>query len=285
MTEFSSASRNALVRTELRASEALSAAFEQAGLRPAAVVLDVLWKLIWLLITAALVGALLVLIYQRLVSIEIQGGAAAVQNPVAVMILFRELWALYASTIFWALSVIAGISWVTWTLLESYVRGVMAETHPPFGRSASRRFITFLASAVIKQVMLVSILVLIGVITLGPRLSRPVLEWNPVWESSRSSLLVGAVFFLTAWFILTVLETAIRTDSLEALGSQLFTILGVVASLVVIEATAVGGAAGVAVILMAFVANVRSFLVFLLALAVSVFALQIVHSYLTAVKI
>jgi len=266
-------------------NDALWAGFSRANHRIGDVILDVLWKGIWLAITGGLMFGFLAWFYSELQSITVNGPPDVLRNPLALAVLTRQLWAAYASTFFWFALGLVSMSALSWILLESYFRaGLVPGSAEPFLRSASHHFTTFLASAVLKFVIVSSAIVTLGLIVFERYLSTPLAEWRNLWPESRLSFVVVIVICAVLWFALTIVETLMRVDALDLMATHLFLTVGLIATLFVFEAMIVVSVILGQSLLMTTLSGAVGQLVIVVTGLISLAALIALHSYLLVVR-
>ena len=263
-------------------NEVLSAGFSAANRRLAGVFLDLLWKIAW----AAATGAALLLVASwfsaQLGSLKLNG--VPLRNPAAVAVLTRELWNRYAATLFWMGILVVALSKTTWFLLEAYFRAGILSIDGSFFEKASRHFRLFIASSVMKTVFCAAAGALLLLIVFGRYLSSPVSDWRVMWPETRPPFLVALVIWATIWFAMTLLETLIRSGSLDLLGTDLFVLVGLLATLVTFEGM-MAGAVMIGVITVSSIATgPAGVLITLAAAGLGVLGLTILHSYLLLVR-
>jgi hypothetical protein len=273
-----------MIRT-MTLSSILMRGFAHANQRLGAILLDIAWKIVWLGITGLGFLTVLIWINAEIGSIEITGAAPALNNPVALAILGRELWNAYAATV---LSVIAGVlltSTILWIILEAYFRaGLLPASDESFTQSASRYFRLFLASTVAKAITATSVFVLFAVIVFGRFVRTPVAEWNTLWRDTRGSFAVALAISIVLWFAMTLLETLIRSESMELLGRELFIVVGLFAILTTIEGFVLAILLGLILLVSGFLSGLSGLLIMAAVLVLSAGALSAVRSYLLIVR-
>jgi hypothetical protein len=247
------------------------------------IVADVFWKIVWGILAVLMLLGVALWINGEIGSIEISG--PSVENPIAFMVLARQIWSQYAATIFWLLAGWAAVSVAAWILLEAYFRaGLLPDSGESFPRCAAENFKRYLASAVLKTLVMASSVVLVGLMVFGGFLNTPVDEWGTAWADSRPAVFTGLIICVGVWFALTVLETAIRADALESLGRELFVVAGVIGTLVAFEWCIVTSVALGLAILTSIVSSSSGVLLFLGTAAVSILFLTILHGYLLVAR-
>jgi hypothetical protein len=264
-------------------NEVLSAGFSAANQRLGGVFLDLLWKIAWALLSGAALFLLVSWISSQLGSIQ-TNGPLPLQNPVALALLTRELWNRYAASLFWMVVLLIGLSKTIWVLLEAYFRAGILSVDGSFFQKASRHFRLFIASSVMKSGFAAIVGALLLLIVFGRYLSAPVADWNAMWPETRPPFLVALVIWIAIWFALTLFETLFRSGSFELLGTDLFTVVGLIGTLVIFEAM-IMGAAIVGVLAVASIATGPVGVLIKFAVSVlAVLGLTVLHSYLLLVR-
>jgi hypothetical protein len=237
--------------------DVLRKAFAAAHQRPGLIFLDLLWKAIWLIATIA---ALL------LVAAWFGSGVRAIAwqdtgvRPVNVWIattLLRELWEASKAEILWTVSSVLLLSAFSWLFLEAFVRSRMVD------QSKTK---LFFASGASKAMILAAMgIVMIPVCILG-------------------ATTLAAVIFLTFDFFLTILDTLIRGDAVDLLGTDLIRVTGLIGILVSFETMV--GASCVVLLIAGFlhVARLMDATVMLGAACVCIVFLNLLHGYLLLVR-
>src|SRR5262245_32490176 len=263
-------------------NEVLSAGFSAANRRLGEIFLDLAWKIAWAGVTGAALLLLASWISAQLRSLQING--IPLQNPVAAAVLTRALWNRYAGSLFWMGILVVALSKITWILLEAYFRAGILSIDGSFFHKASRNFRLFVASSVMKTVLCAAAVALLLLIVFARYLSSPIADWGKMWPETRPPFLVALVIWLAIWFAMTLLETMIRSGSLDLLGTDLFTVLGLMATLVTFEGM-MTGAVIIGVIAVASIATgPAGALMALAAAALGGLGLTILHSYLLLVR-
>jgi hypothetical protein len=264
---------------------ALSDGFSLAHCRLGAIVLDLVWKLIWLVVMAAVFAVLGIWIYWEGGSIGIQAPAEALRNPVALMALAREIWGRYSGLFVSILLVFLITAALSWILLEAYFRsGILPDHHTSFFQSATRYFKRFIVSSALKQALMMVLSIPISVIVFGPYITAPPAEWRNLWLDSRGLLIVAGLISIALWLVVTIFETAIRADVLDLLRRDIFTVAGLIATLLIFEGMIVASAVGLGIIMMSFVTDAAGVLMVLMVAVGTLIVLNILHSYLMVVR-
>ena len=235
-----------------------------------------------------MIGAALFLIASwisgSLGSIQMNRSGIPLQNSVAIAILTRELWNRYAASLFWLVVLLVGVSKITWILLEAYFRAGILCVDGSFFQKASRHFRLFIASSVMKATFSAIAGALLLVIVFGRYLSTPVAEWSTMWPETRPTFYVALVIWIAIWFALTLFETLIRSSSLDLLGTELFTVVGLVGTLVTFEAMLIAAAILAVVVVASFASGPVGVLITTAAAGFAIVGLTILHSYLLLVR-
>src|SRR5207249_3204584 len=103
-------------------SAILSNGFWLAHRRPGAIMLDLVGKLIWLVIAAAIAIGVAAGIYWKIGSLGVREPAELLRNRAALMALARQIWTRYATTFLSTAVVSVVVLGITWMLLEAYFR-------------------------------------------------------------------------------------------------------------------------------------------------------------------
>jgi hypothetical protein len=263
-------------------NEVLSAGFSAANRRLTGVFLDLAWKIAWAAATVATLLLLASWISSQFGSLQING--VPLQNPVAAAVLTRELWNRYAASLFWTVLLIVAFSKMVWVLLEAYFRAGILSFDGSFFQKASRHFRLFIASSVMKTAFCAAAGAFLLLTVFGRYLSSPISDWTVMWPETRPVFLVALIIWATIWFAMALLETLIRSGSLELLGTDLFTVVGLMATLVTFEAM-MACAALIGVTIVASIATgPAGALLTLAAVGLAVLGLTILHSYLLLVR-
>jgi len=173
----------------------LEAGFALAHQRLRLVLLDLLWKAIWLGITALLLGGVGFWLVTKLANLQWQGPELGLPKPIIAAVLLREFWRAYSRA---GLLVLAGIVAVTAGLrivLEAYFRG------------GAQHFWVFAGSRLARTAVLLAATLMLGM-----------LVW---WDRTAGLAFIAAALMLGTWFMTVVAETLVRKDAVEVLGADL----------------------------------------------------------------
>src|ERR1041385_426063 len=239
-------------------SEVLRQGFRLANHRPRLIFLDLAWKSIWLVLTLA--GLFLVAIWfgaELRALVWADTGNRAVNGAIAVALL-RRFWLAKHAAIFAAVSAVLFLSLVAWFLLDAGVRARISESKPlPMGEADARSaageghksiqilrpspcplpggedgsakfgrwnslFRIFLISNVLKSLLIALAVLALAAICFGRYFVTPFSEWPQLWPDTRGAFFITVVTIATLGFFLTILDTLVRNDAIELLGTDLF---------------------------------------------------------------
>ena len=105
-----------------------------------------------------------------------------------------------------------------------------------------------------------------------------------MWQETIPPFLVAVAIWTTLWFALTLLETLVRSESLDLLGTNLFAVVGLLLTLLTFEGMTIAAFGILVFILAATLSGPSGVLVTLSAAAGAVLVLTILHSYLLIVR-
>lgn len=254
---------------------ALRKGFAIAHRSPGLVFLDALWKAVWLAATVAFVAAIGVWFGFQLRTIEWQAPNLLGATPLILAGLLREIWSAYVGRLFGLFTAAAAASMALWILLEAYVRSRV------MGKS---QYSVFLLSGIATRFVMAAALVTSGLIVFNRYLSAPVSEWPGLWPDTRSAFFVSVAALAALGFLLKLFEIAVRSDSVELLGRNLFQFAGLVGALMIFEGLI---DAAVLVLLVSgalVVAGPEQVLVLAALGAMSLLLVSLLNSYLLLVR-
>src|SRR5581483_11844869 len=87
--------------TQMPVELILTIAFRRAHERVGSIVLDLLWKTLWCAGMLTMFGLLSSWVFWQLGSVQIQAPQSALANPLAWIVVARELWQQYSGTFLW----------------------------------------------------------------------------------------------------------------------------------------------------------------------------------------
>lgn len=271
--------------SSLSVHEALAGGFYRARFRVGAVLLDALWKLIWLAVAGLAVLLSYFWIYYEISSLEITGPPESLRNPLALLALGRQLWQMYGPIVLAGAIFLVLVLTVAWILLEAYFRaGIFPQSDMGFIRTAAQNFRRFLGFRMLRLVISGTFFVTFGTILFGRFLSIPAAEWKDLWIDRSGAFAVIVAIGMALSFVLTLLETLIRGRHIEMFGREMFVVLGVMATLFTLELSILAIAL---LFWLAIVAFVSGGAAVLLAIGVPLALLpplSLIHSYLLVVR-
>jgi hypothetical protein len=260
-------------------NELLRLGFRRANHGVNLILFDLVWKFIWLALTLGGFLGVIVWFGSEFRSTEwVDTGNRAINTVIAVRIL-REFWVENWGGILGAIGLVLVLSAILFFLLEAAFRARL------LGREEGNpSFHTFLLSSLLKWLFLGSASLAFGAVSLGRFFALPIGEWPQIWADARGAAFVSVVTIAALAFLLTLIDTLVRSDAVELLGTDLFRVTGLVSILVsfevmIVSACAVGLGAG-----FLNVANLKSALGMLAVTAIVVGLLNVLHSYLLLVR-
>jgi hypothetical protein len=208
------------------------------------VLLDLVWKAVWFVLTAVALGA-------------------------------AAMWfGLQLRSLGWAVATVSMVSLVLWFVLEAAFRSSMI----------AGRFHTFLFARVLKCLSVASATLLLTAICFNEYFAAPVAEWRRLWPDTRGALLVILFAIGGIGFFLTIIETLIRTDAIELLGTDLFRVTGLIGILVLFEMMVSGSCALMVAAGFLNITGLPSALVMAGTAVVAFVFVNVLHSYLLHVR-
>jgi hypothetical protein len=235
----------------------LRQAFRLANQRLGLIFLDILWKGIWLIATIVALILAFAWFGADVRTIGWPDTGVSTANAWLAATLFREWWASHRTDIILAVGMAILFSIMSWFVLEAFFRRKLV------------RFATF-------KVYLLSNLARCLI------LGASSLILATVWRAGAPAL--ALVILLALALFLTLLDTLIRGDAIELLGTDLIRVTGLIGILVSFE-TMVG--ASCAIILVAgflHVARLVDAVAMLGAAGVCILILNLLHGYLLLVR-
>jgi len=220
---------------------------------------DILWKTIYLVSTIVLIFATAAWLLQDLAKYQWQGPEMAPSNPIVLAMALADLWTKYSGTLAWAaFSVVIGAG-VLWIAFEALFRGGFANFWVYVGTRVA--FLSIIGC---------SILVFIALTTRDTQAG-----------------IVSAVILLGIWWILHVAETLIRRDAVELLATHLEAVSGALASLLGLQLLlSMAGLAtlGLTVRMMFHSSSPAPFLAAAFLMIAALLIWTVMHSYLVVVR-
>jgi hypothetical protein len=250
-------------------SDILRSGFKLAHQRPGLIFLDCIWKLAWLVLTALLVIGTVVWVTSDLQAIEWgDTGVPAINGIVAVTIL-RQFWAANQGQIFALLFLVAATSALLWLLLEAFVRRkIVRDVASDAGVTAAKPYSlkVFLASGLLKGSLLFSSAVLLLML------------------SAAGARVIAIVTFIAIAFVFTILDTLIRADAVDLLGTDLIRVAGLLGILVSFEGMVAASLLVILLIGVLSVTHAASAASMFVAAVIVAGLLNLMHSYLLLVR-
>jgi hypothetical protein len=246
-------------------ADILRASFLQARHRAGVVVLDFLWKAVWLVCTVAAVFLVAAWFGSELRDLAWEDTGVRTTNMLIAMAALREFWHALRGEVLLAVLLLIAASAIAWFLLEALVHSRIIDVAGGDERGL-RTATTYLISRVTKAAVLtVAGLILFLVCVKG----APIL---------------AIVLFLGLVLCLTLIETLIRADAVELLGTDLIRVTALIGILMSFEMMI---AASFVVILAAGFLNVARLsdaLAMLGLTGITAVFLSAFHSYLLLVR-
>jgi hypothetical protein len=245
-------------------ADILRRGFALANRRAGLILVDLLWKSIWI---AGTMGALFVaasLVTSDLRAVEWEDTGVTAANGLIALKLLHEFWRTHRTEVFVMLGGLIALSILVWFILEAVFRRKVVSGGPSFGPTSG--FHILLLSNATKSIALF----LAGVVC--------------VRVAMAGALIIAVVTFVGLAFLLTLIDTLIRADAVELLGTDLFRVAGLLGILMSFECMV---AASALAILLAGFANMSSAvaaIAMLGAVLAAVLFLSILHSYLLLVR-
>ena len=255
----------------------LREAFRLAHLRLRLIFLDLLWKVIWLVLTLAALLLVAAWFGSEFRAIGWMNTGNRAVNAALAFAILRQFWAVHRTEMFVAVATALFFSLVIWFVLEAAFRSRIVSGRP-------RSFDTFLLSNVLKCLVVTAAGSALAAICFGRYFVTPVAEWRQLWPDTRGAALIALVTVAALAFLLTIFDTLIRSDAIELLGTDLIRVTGLVGILVLTE-TMIGGSWAVIIGLgILNIAGWREALAVLGAAAVATVFTNVLHSYLLLVR-
>jgi hypothetical protein len=222
------------------------------------VLIDVLWRGIWLGASLVLITVAAVWLGVQLSTLEWQGPDLAASQPIIFLYAAQQLWTAYSTALFFGAAGFAAVSTTLWLVLEAYFRG---------GRE---HFWIFAGSSLARIAILAAAALLLGLLSSRDR------SWGVFF--------ITIVIFMALALVIVVAETLVRKDAVELWATDLFTVFAAIATSLAFE----GFSLMVVVLMSGALILASSRLVELaVALLVSAFAFgiwSVFHSYLLVVR-
>jgi len=248
-------------------AEILREGFARAHRRPGIILLDVVWKLIWFALT---VVAIVMVVYRFVSHLEFTPINVQALDALRVATSVRQMWNDYGGEFLGGLIAVAGMSALFYLFLEANVRRklVVAGSNERGPKPTTTSLTVFLGSNLARLAILGSAAVTLAVISKG----------------SGDARIAALVVFLALAFFVTIIDTLVRSDSIDLLGIDFLGVTGVIGTLVLFESLI--GASLVVILVTGFlnVANAAEAFVMLAVTTLVLLILNFLHSYLLVVR-
>jgi len=244
-------------------ADILRDAFARSGKRVRLILVDILWKAVWLICGVAAVVLVAAWFGSELRDLAWEDTGTKALNALIAVEVLRELWRAMKGEIVVSLSAAIGAVTAAWFVLEAFMRSrIFSVECGAFLKTA----ITYLLARIAKTVVL----------------TTAALTLIFVWLNGAPFL--AAVLFLLLAFCLTVIETLIRADAVELLGTDLIRVTALIGILMSFEMMV--GASFVVMLIAGFlnVARLGEMLAMLGITGVVAVFLTLLHSYLLLVR-
>jgi hypothetical protein len=268
----------------VRLADILRNGCARAHQRPGLIFLDVLWKIIWIVLTLAALLLAMLWITSYLQGIEWEDTGVPALNGVIAASLFGEFWNANRGAMLITIFAFLCVSALVWVFLEAYFRRIivrdvsnentLADSGPRSNAgnehgpkaAATYPFKMFLASGAIKN----------GVLLTG--------AFGVMAVSFAGAAVIAIVTFLVFAFFLTLLDTTIRADAVDLLGTDLIRVAGLLGILMSFEGMV--ASLFLAILFAGFlnIAGPAGAAAMLAATAAVIVVLNVLHSYLLLVR-
>ncbi len=264
--------------------------FALAHRRLGLILVDILWKAIWLAVTVAALFLVFGWFGWQLQSIEWQSTDIPAVNAWLAATALRQFWNAHAGEFLAAFLSILCFSALVWFSLEAFFRrrivrsvlnGHVVAGLSPRSKPGGERGVKPATTCAFKVFIGSSVLILIAFVRYP---TIPLAEWSALWLETRGIAVAGLVIFAALAFLLTVFETLLRSDALDLLGTDLIRVTGLIGTLVLFESLI--GASLLSAVVAGFlhVARATEAIMMLAMLVLVMFILSVFHSYLLLVR-
>jgi hypothetical protein len=205
-------------------ADILRSGFARATERFALVLLDILWKAVWLVSSVAAVILVAAWFGSELRDLAWEDTGVGATNALIAIAALREFWRELRGEMMLAAVLLVTASVIAWFLLEAFARSrivdVVACFSPRWSNSRERELkpaTTYFVSRVTKAAVLITAALIL----------------LPVWSKGAPGL--ALILFLVLAFCLTLVETLIRADAVELLETDLIRVTALIGILLSIE--------------------------------------------------
>jgi len=274
--------------------EVLRRGFALAHRKLGLIFLDLLWKAIWCAVIFVALALIAGWFGSQLQNIQWQETGVPALNGLLATAALRQFLGAHRTELFWMFLALIIFSALLWMVFEAFCRRRIVHVVAGFsprspigderGLKPATTFRVFFASALIKFLLLTTTGFILALIVFGQYLATPISQWRMLWLETRGATIAGLVAFIGVAFLLTILDTLLRSDAIELLGVDLIRVSGVIGTLLLFEAM-VGGS--VLIVIVAGFLNVSRGIEAIVMLVVSIFGvilLNLFHSYLLLVR-
>ena len=171
--------------------------------------IDILWRCIWLAGSLLALGVFAVGMAAQLGTVNWEGPDLGSTNPIIVVTALQEFWHAYGAALLGEFGLLLLSLLIFWVVLEALFRG------------GSAGFWVYLGTALGRLSILGSAGAVFGILALR--------------DDTGGSFLVGAVAMLGLWFVVSVLETTIRSDAVALIAEEFTKCLAVLGTLMATE--------------------------------------------------
>jgi len=254
--------------------ELLREGFRLAHRRLGFVFLDLIWKAVWFVATAAALTSLAIWFGSRTRPVAWPDIGNRPLDTAVAFALLRQFWSIYRAQVLGGVATVLFASSIIWFVLEAAFRA----------RAISGSFSTFLISNFLKTICLMNLALAFAAIAFARYFVTPFAEWRQLWPDTRGAAIILAVLLAALGFLLTIIETVVRGDAVDLLGRDLFRVAGLIGILLLFEATISGLCAVIVGVGFLNIAGWRDALLMLGIGAVVIVFMTLVHGYLLLVR-
>lgn len=235
--------------------------FAQAHRRPGLILLDVFWKAVWLALT--LIG-LLIVAWQFVSHLQWQTTNIRAVDALVAASLLRRAWNEYGGEFLGGLLAVFGFSGLAWLFLEAVFRRKLVVA----GFSPRPGLIVFIATNLAKLAILAASVVVIALLASG----------------SREAAVAAIPGFAALAFLLTIIDTLIRSDAVDLLGADLLGVTGLIGTLLLFEFLVVASLLVAVIFGFLNVSNFGEAIAMFAVTTLVLFFFNFLHSYLLVVR-
>ena len=267
-------------------TQVLREGFAQAHRRPGLVLLDVFWKAAWLALT--LIG-LLIAAYPFVSHFQWRSSNIRAVDALVAASLLRQVWNEYGGEFVGGLLAVLGLSAVLYIFIEAVCRRrlvrrvfVGAGFSP---RSSSNNELFSELERGLKPAPTNPLGIFLGSnVARGTILTAAAIFLGLTADGSPYATVAGVVAFIVFAFLLTIIDTLLRSDAVDLLGADLLGVTGLIGTLLLFEFLV--GASLLVVVVFGFlnVSSAAEALVMIGGTTLVLFFCTFLHSYLLVVR-